>query len=101
MDHTARRLLKTRLADVMAGFFMLHHGVDVNGQLAVGSPGLHPGGHVVVKQGEQAGPDFSVGIQANPPAVSSKGVENPGHYSLFSEATLILVPPHVLPAPTH
>src|SRR3954467_3368951 len=93
MHHTARGLLKARLADVVARFFLADHGVDVGDELRVGVAYAHAPGKVVIEDGEEAGADLAVGGDAPPTAMSTEGVRDRRDDADLAHAIVELEPP--------
>src|SRR5208283_30486 len=76
MNHGPRRRHKTRLADVVAGFFLIHRPPDELGHLFVASAGRHESGEVVLADREQTGANLAVGGDADAAALSAEGVRH-------------------------
>src|SRR5437762_2352095 len=93
MDHAARGLLKTGLADVMAGLFFLHHGAYVLGQLCIAGACIKASRQVVIKEREQASANFAIRGQADAGAVSAERMRNGSNNADLSQAIIEGVAP--------
>src|SRR5690606_37254250 len=74
--HRAGRLLKTFLADVMAGLLAEDHGREPSGDIVVARARAQQRFQIVLHKAEQAGPDLSVSGQAYAVAVPAERLRN-------------------------
>src|SRR5689334_15347721 len=72
MNHAARRLNESRLANMMARLFLLHHGANDAEQFIIGRAALHRAIKIMIQKRKQAGANLAVGCDANARAVPAE-----------------------------
>ena len=74
VDHGTGSGHKICFADVVALFFILDDVVNERNELVIRGTAMHQAGQIVVPDGEEASPNFSIGGYANPAAVATEWV---------------------------
>jgi len=86
VDHGARRLEESRLADVVASLLSLDSTVNVGAEFGVRFAVAQAAVEVVVDLGEEAGADFAVGGEADTAAGAAEGLGDGGDDANFAAA---------------